>query len=250
MSISRPRASSTVEVIPGRQHLLIDADDTLWENNIYFERAIERFIHVLDHEHLTPAEVRTIFDEMEVATRATHGYGAKVFAHTLRETFIALTEGNATDAEADEVEQIGLSILGMTIEPLAGVVSTLKLLGQHHDLFIVTKGEYNEQRLKVDASGMEPLFDGVIITHEKSPTTYRDAVVSLDLRPEKTWMIGNSPRSDINPALEAGINAVFIPHPHTWRLEQAEIADPSSCTGRLIRLSQFTGLVRVFPGGE
>lgn len=249
MSTSDSRTSSTIEVVTGRQHLLIDADDTLWENNIYFERAIERFIRVLDHEHLTPAEVRAIFDEMEVATRATHGYGAKAFAHSLRETFITLTEGNATEAEADEVEQIGLSIMGMTIEPLPGVVSILELLGQHHDLYIVTKGEYNEQRLKVDASGMEPLFNGVIITHEKSPATYHDAVASLDLEPEKTWMIGNSPRSDINPALEAGINAVFIPHPHTWRLEQAEIMETPSGVGRLVRLSRFPELAQVFPGG-
>lgn len=248
MSTSDSRPGTRIEVVPGRQNLLIDADDTLWENNIYFERAIERFINVLNHEHLTPAEVRTIFDEMEVATRVTHGYGAKAFAHTLRETFIALTEGNATEAEADEVERIGLSILGMTIEPLPGVVSTLEILSQHHDLYIVTKGEYHEQRLKVDASGMEPLFNGVIITHEKSPATYHDAVASLTLSAEKTWMIGNSPRSDINPALEAGINAVFIPHPHTWRLEQAEIAATRPDAGRLLRLSRFSELAEVFPG--
>jgi putative hydrolase of the HAD superfamily len=228
--------------------LLIDADDTLWENNIYFERAIERFIAILDHEHLTPNEVRSIFDEMEVAIRAIRGYGAKAFAHTLRETFIKLTEGNATEAEVDEIEKLGLSILGTTIEPLPGVVSTLETLGQHHDLYIVTKGEYDEQRLKVDASGMEPLFDGVIITHEKSPATYHDAVASLNLEPARTWMIGNSPRSDINPALEAGINAVFIPHPHTWRLEEAEVADSHAAPGRLVRLARFSQLAQVFPG--
>lgn len=242
--------ATVLEPVPGSQHLLIDADDTLWENNIYFERAIARFIEVLDHEHLTPAEVRTIFDEVETATRATHGYGAKVFAHTLRATFITLTEGNATAAESDEIEKLGLSILGTTIEPLANVIPTLKLLRKHHDLYIVTKGEHEEQRLKVDASGMEPLFDGVIITHEKSPATYHDAVGSLNLDPQRTWMVGNSPRSDINPALKAGINAVFIPHPHTWRLEEAEIANSPAGPGRLLRLAQFSELVQVFPGAE
>jgi putative hydrolase of the HAD superfamily len=248
MSIPDTAVSTAIESIPGPQHLLIDADDTLWENNIYFERAIERFIAVLDHEHLTPDEVRMIFDEMEIAHRATHGYGAKAFAHTLRQTFIKLTEGNATEAEVDEIEKLGLSILGTTIEPLADVIPTLELLGTGHDLYIVTKGEYDEQRLKVDASGMEPLFDGVIITHEKSRATYHDAVASLDLDPARTWMIGNSPRSDINPALEAGINAVFIPHPHTWRLEEAEVADSHAAPGRLLRLARFSQLAQVFPG--
>ena len=247
MSISDSEVAA-VQLIPGPQHLLIDADDTLWENNIYFERAIERFIAMLDHEHLTPAEVRTLFDEVEIATRATHGYGAKAFAHTLRTTFMTLTEGNATAAEADEIEQLGLSILGTTIEPLPDVIPTLERLGKHHDLYIVTKGEYEEQRLKVDASGMEPMFAGVIITHEKSPATYHDAVASLGLTPAQTWMIGNSPRSDINPALEAGINAVFIPHPHTWRLEEAEIATSPDGRGRLVRLARFSNLAQLFPG--
>lgn len=241
---------AAIAPIPGPQHLLIDADDTLWENNIYFERAIERFILLLDHDHLTPVEVRTIFDEVEVATRATHGYGARAFAHTLRTTFVTLTEGNATAAEAEEIEALGLSILGTTIEPLPDVTSTLERLQKHHDLYIVTKGAHDEQRLKVDASGMEPLFDGVIITHEKSPATYHDAVASLDLDPRQTWMIGNSPRSDINPALEAGINAVLIPHPHTWRLEDAEIAYTSAGPGRLLHLERFSELAEIFPGTE
>ncbi len=248
MSMANSEVDTAITPIPGRHHLLIDADDTLWENNIYFERAIERFIEVLNHEHLTPEEVRAIFDEMEVAHRAIYGYGAKVFARTLRETFIKLTEGNATEAEANEVEALGLSILGTTIEPLADVVPTLEFLGARHDLYIVTKGEYEEQRLKVDASNMEPLFDGVIITHEKSPATYHDAVASLELDPARTWMIGNSPRSDINPALEAGINAVFIPHPHTWRLEHAEIDAAPGGQRQLIRLKSFSQLAEVFPG--
>lgn len=248
MATTDPELGTAIEPIPGPQHLLIDADDTLWENNIYFERAIERFIAILDHEHLTPDEVRTVFDEMEVAHRAIHGYGAKAFARALRETFIHLTEGNATEAEAEEIERLGLSILGTTIEPLADVIPTLELLGTHHDLYIVTKGEYDERRMKVDASGMEPLFDGVIITHEKSPATYHDAVASLNLEPARTWMIGNSPRSDINPALEAGINAVFIPHPHTWHLEAAEVAASPTAPGRLLHLTRFSQLAQVFPG--
>jgi putative hydrolase of the HAD superfamily len=248
MSTFDQAVNQSIPAITGRQHLLIDADDTLWENNIYFERAIERFIGILDHEHLTPAEVRTIFDEVEVAHRATHGYGARAFARSLRETFVRLTEGHATAAEADEVERLGLDILGTTIEPLPGVVPTLERLREHHHLYLVTKGEYEEQRLKIEASSMEPLFDGVIITHEKSPETYHDAVASLALDRARTWMIGNSPRSDINPALEAGINAVFIPHPYTWRLEEADVPEAAPQGRQLLRLAAFSQLVDVFPG--
>jgi len=58
-----------------------------------------------------------------------------------------------------------------------------------------------------------------------------------------TFMIGNSPRSDINPALKAGLGAVFIPHPETWEHEHAEIDRLES---RLIELENFLQLLEVF----
>ena len=58
-------------------------------------------------------------------------------------------------------------------------------------------------------------------------------------------MIGNSPKSDILPALEAGMSAVFIPNDHTWVLEHAEL--PATVPdGRLLTLTRFRELLDHF----
>ena len=81
----------------------------------------------------------------------------------------------------------------------------------------------DEQRLKIEASGLEHFFQRALILAEKDAAAYRQIRDELALDADQTWMIGNSPRSDINPALAAGLNAVFIPHPHTWSLEHEEV---------------------------
>ena len=74
-----------------RQTLIIDADDTLWENNIYFEQAFDDFVMFLNHEHLSRAQIQDMLDELELANRASHGYGARAFARSLRDTFRQIT---------------------------------------------------------------------------------------------------------------------------------------------------------------
>src|SRR5205807_675524 len=100
-----------------------------------------------------------------------------------------------------------------------------------------------EQRLKIERSGLERWFTAAEVVHEKAEDTYRAIVNERQLDPSGTWMIGNSPRSDINPALKAGLNAVFIPHEHTWGLEKEEVV---RADGRLLTLDRFSELRRHF----
>ena len=65
------------------QFLMIDADDTLWENNIYFERAFEEFVQYLDHSTLAAPEIRAVLDEIELANAKIHGYGSLNFGRNL-----------------------------------------------------------------------------------------------------------------------------------------------------------------------
>jgi putative hydrolase of the HAD superfamily len=101
---------------------------------------------------------------------------------------------------------------------------------------LVTKGHPEEQRLKIERSGLESRFAATAVVHEKAVDTYRAIAQERELDATRTWMIGNSPRSDINPALQAGLNAVFIPHEHTWRLEKEEVIPAD---GRLLILRRF-----------
>jgi len=221
-------------------HLLIDADDTLWENNIYFEQAIHAFIGFLDHSSLTPAEVRAVLDEVEKLM----GYGSANFTRSLVETYRRLADKDLQDEDIQQVRQFGEQIRSHPLQLLDGVKETLNYLSPRHNLVLLTKGDIEEQKLKVERSGIEECFKQVIIVQEKDVATYHRVARELQLDPKDTWMIGNSPRSDINPALAAGLNAVYIPHPHTWHLEHEEVSPIGK--GRFLTLSRFADLPTYF----
>jgi putative hydrolase of the HAD superfamily len=220
-----------------RQHLLIDADDTLWENNIYFERATHNFITFLNHSRLSADEVQVVIDEAE---RTGLGYGSASYTKVLVQVYRQLAEGEIHDSDIERIQQFGESIRAHPIELLPGVQETLAYLSPRHTLLLVTKGDVEEQEFKVDRSGVKDFFQQVIVVNEKNLATYQRLHNELSLDLSTSWMIGNSPRSDINPALAAGFNAVFVPHPHTWHLEHEEVS-PSG-TGRLLTLERFAQL--------
>jgi putative hydrolase of the HAD superfamily len=106
-----------------------------------------------------------------------------------------------------------------------------------------TKGQRDEQLRKLKRSGLAPLFKRVETPREKDVDAYRQLMRDAGLDPSVTFMIGNSPRSDINPAVRAGLRAVYIPHPHTWELEHEEIVEAD---GKIIELTSFRRLLEVF----
>jgi putative hydrolase of the HAD superfamily len=221
---------------PTRQFLLIDGDDTLWENNIYFEQAIEAFIDFLAHSSMTRSQVRAALDEIERMNVRVHGYGSASFTKNLKETYERLAERDLRPDDIEHVVQLGQRIASQTVVLLPEVTETVSELAGRHDLMLLTKGHPEEQRLKIERSGLEAFFSATAVVHEKADETYRAIVQERQLEPARTWMIGNSPRSDINPALRAGLNAVFIPHEHTWRLEKEEVVPAD---GRLLILQRF-----------
>jgi len=228
-----------------RLNLLIDADDTLWENNIYFEQAFADFCAFLDHSRLSPAEVRAILDEIEIANIRTHGYGSLNFARNLRQCYERLAEREIRDEDLAVAGAFAERILEAPMVLIEGVEETLEYLAGRHDLTLFTKGHPEEQKLKLDRSGLGIWFGHTAIVREKDAASYRAIVAERGLEPERTWMVGNSPKSDINPALEAGLNAVLVPHPHTWALEHEEVGSPRNGR-RLMRVEGFAELKGIF----
>jgi len=226
-----------------RQYLIIDADDTLWENNIYFERAFEEFVEFLDHSMLSPREIRDVLDEIEAANARIHGYGSLTFGRNLRQCYERLVEREVEQEDLRTVMGFAERILECPMEVMEGVAETLEYLAERHDLTLFTKGHPEEQKLKLDRSGLSSFFRHTAIVKEKDAPAYLRLVEERGMQPESTWMIGNSPKSDINPALEAGLNAVYVPHPHTWVLERQEIV---AGKGRLMRIDRFAGLQEFF----
>ena len=205
------------------QTLLIDADDTLWENNVYFERAIARFISFLNHHEFSPEQVREVLNDVERECIVKHGYGLHSFGHSLVDTFERLSTTPVTPELHAQVMSFTQIIENHDIEFLPEVPETLDYLKQKHRLILVTKGAQKEQSGKVERSGIKKHFEAVEIVPEKNAETYSHLADKYDCNHAHTWMIGNSPKSDINPALAAGMNAVFVPHGDTWILEHEEV---------------------------
>ena len=227
------------------QSLLIDADDTLWENNIYFERAIAKFISHLNHQEFTPEQVRHVLNEVERECIVSHGYGLHSFAHALMGTFEKLAVDPISDADHERIHSFAHEIAEHPVEIIAGVPETLEYLSARHHLIVVTKGDFTEQSGKIERSGLKEYFAAAEVVSEKNAPTYHGLVSKYGLSPDTTWMIGNSPKSDINPALAAGLNAVFVPHADTWILEHEELAEaPKGQT--LLQLNGFSKLCEHF----
>ena len=236
MQAKRPAPSQT---------LLIDADDTLWENNIYFERAIADFISFLNHQEHSPAEVRQILNEVERESILSHGYGLRSFTHSLVTTFERLSVEPITPALHETIHGFARTIAEQPVRLLPQVTETLQYLCKRHQLILLTKGDFAEQSGKVKRSGLEKHFSAVEIVSEKDARQYRHIVERHGLEGGRTWMVGNSPKSDINPALAAGLNAIFVPHNNTWVLEHEQLAtaEPPS---RLLVLNAFAELTEHF----
>ena len=226
------------------QHwLLIDADDTLWENNVYFEEAFQEFVEFLGHSRLSGEEIRDLLDEIETENIKVNGYGSRNFGHNLQQCFRLLAERPVTDDHLEEALRIALRILDKPIHVMEGVESTLAYLAERYHLTLFSKGCPDEQQTKLNRSGLERFFDGCRIVKEKHVASYRNVVEEHRMETDRAWMVGNSPKSDINPALAAGLGAVLVPHARTWRLEHEEVPAPSE---RFVVVEKFEDLIHFF----
>jgi len=225
-------------------NLVFDADDTLWDSNIHFLEAFDSFAVAVSDAGLglTRVEVQGAVRRAELMLIKTHGYGRRPYILALHQAATELAPAGH-DVLRDEIERIGVHLLERECALLPDVEPTLQELSLRHRLLMFTKGQRDEQLQKLARSGLGLLFDRVETPREKDVDAYRRLVRDADLDPSLTFMIGNSPRSDINPAVAAGLRAVFIPHPHTWDLEHEEINDAGD---RIIELTSFRRLVEVF----
>jgi putative hydrolase of the HAD superfamily len=242
---SSPITAPPAPMLDRPQVLMIDADDTLWENNIYFERAIDRFIDLVAHPEMSPVEVRDAFDRLEAMRVKTHGYGSGAFHQSLIAGYAHLTGSDVTPDAHEHLAACAGSVRDAELTLLDGVLETLPLLAARHTLILVTKGDHDEQTTKLARSGLQEHFHHVEVLKEKHTAAYETLLDRYDCDPAVTWMIGNSPRSDANPALTAGMHAVYLPHPSTWVLEREELGEPKHGR-RLLHLSSFRELLYHF----
>lgn len=226
-----------------RLTLLFDADDTLWENNVHFERAIEAWLEVVDGFGWTPEAARAELDRIEEANFSTGGVGTSAFATHLRLAAQAIVPADQQAGALSRIDAIAEAMpRGSAVTTFPDVVETLDALGARHTLGLVTRGDPAEQWAKIDASGLRDRFTRIAVVEHKLPETYRELVARWGLDPSTTVMIGNSPRSDILPARAAGLRAVLISHATTWSLELAEVDPGDDGVAHVDRFRELLGL--------
>jgi len=213
--------------------LLIDADDTLWENNIFYEQCLADFAELMAGQGFDRDEAEETADRVERERIPQVGYAVEEFARSLIIAYRQLCEKHTRpfrEEVATAAMEIGQRPAEYPIVLLEGVEETLAQLAGCFRLHLLTKGDPVVQEDKLARSGLGRFFEQVHVVPEKDADVFRDLIASHDLHPERTWMVGNSPRSDINPAVEAGIRAVYVPHPNTWALEVEDVVESERVT--------------------
>jgi len=223
--------------------LFVDADDTLWENNIYFEAVVADYLALVERHGCPPEQARARLIEVERERVGRFGYGIANFQASLELACRSLIDGSTT-VDTGPIAGLCASLRRRAGTHLAEVAATLRSLAGRHRIVLLTKGDGDDQAGKVARSGLRRHLHQVDIVPEKDVAAYRDVLRRHGAAPERSWMIGNSPKSDILPALGAGLGAVFVPHPATWSLELVDL--PAPHTPRYIVLDRFRDLLDRF----
>jgi len=228
------------------KHILFDADDTLWENNIYYVEATTEFIDLIEKGGFSRADIQQSFDRLELRVVEERGYGSHNFVYILEELFRQYSRQSKVTLDVDKFhfitrrfEEHPTSIPRL----FPGVIDTLRYLKTKYELYVLTKGEYAEQQGKILRAGVDECVRQYFILPEKNDAAYQSLINKNNWQPSETCMVGNSPKSDINPALRQGMNAIHIPYRDTWKLDDEPI---QIVNGRFLELESFKALRTLF----
>jgi putative hydrolase of the HAD superfamily len=219
-----------------------DADDTLWQNEQFYRLTEARFAELLG-EHLDAPGVSARLLGTAKRNLGHYGFGIKSFTLCMIETAVEVTGGKVAGEVIGNILAIGRELLAHPIEPLPDARETVEALRGRYRLVLVTKGDLFDQERKLAQSGLGELFDGVEIVSDKNADTYRRVFSRYGDGPERAMMIGNSLRSDVLPALDAGSWGVFVPHELTWAAEHAEEPDGHPRFRKIDRLAELARLI-------
>jgi len=201
-----------------------DADDTLWNSEIYFQRAHAEFEKILGG-YIDVSDVR-VHDRLLNTERVNiqlFGYGAKGMTLSMVETAVALTDARITGADIHRIVELGKGILRQPVELLPGVREAVTAVAARYRIVMITKGDLFHQERKVAESGLAELFHRIEIVSEKDQHSYARLLREFEVPAGAFAMVGNSLKSDIAPVLALGGWGVHVPYHITWDLEHAEL---------------------------
>lgn len=201
----------------------LDADDTLWHSEVFFERTQRRFTELVGRYVGADVDVDKVLVDVEHRNLERYGYGIKGFTLSMLEAAIEATYGAIGTVELEQLLAAGRVMLDHPVDLIDGVDEVIsELTDDGYRLVVVTKGDLHHQQHKLLRSGLTDRFERIEIVSEKDPDTYRRVAASMGVDPGRFCMVGNSVRSDVLPVLEMGGHAVHVPYHVTWAHEHAE----------------------------
>ncbi len=228
------------------KQIIFDADDTLWENNIYYVQATNDFFDLIETGGFNRSDIQKAFDDLELKVVQERGYGSHNFVYILEDLFTRYKKETALPLDEKKFRFITKRFKEhpTSIPQLfTGVIETLRYLKGKYKLYVLTKGEYEEQQGKILRAGVHECVQDYFILAEKNDAAYRRLLKEHNWQAHETCMVGNSPKSDINPALRQGMFAIHIPYRDTWKLDDEPI---EARDGRFMELESFEALQNVF----
>ncbi|QNQ10356.1 HAD family hydrolase [Sphingomonas alpina] len=218
--------------------ICLDADDTLWHNMRHFEEAEHLLLELLA-PFAEAGIARSRLEEVETRNLHAYGYGAKSFTLSMIEAAIELAGDQLPIDAISRILQVGRALLAHPVELLPGIEETLDALVARGRLVLVTKGDLLHQEVKLAASGLGDRFAGIEIVSDKTRDTFDRVFARYGVAPNEAVMAGDSMRSDILPALDAGAHAAFVPQALAWSHERAE---PPTLDARYRQLDSLAAL--------
>lgn len=222
--------------------ICLDADDTLWHNMRHFNATEEALVAML--QPFADADIaRDTLNACEGRNLKLYGYGAKGFTLSMIETAAELAGDQISKSMIEDILAAGRALLAHPVDLFDDVADTLDALAHRGRLVLVTKGDLLHQESKLAASGLGDLFSGIEIVSDKTENTFRRVFGQYDVAPHEAIMAGDSLRSDIRPALEAGAWAAYIPQEGAWVHEIADTPADHPRFRQIDRLAALPALV-------
>ncbi|PZU58587.1 MAG: HAD family hydrolase [Sphingobium sp.] len=228
--------------------ICLDADDTLWHNMRHFnatEEALAAMLRPFADADVTRERLATC----EGRNLRLYGYGAKGFTLSMVETAVELVGDPLPVGLIAEILEAGRRLLAHPVELFDDIEDTLDALADRGRLVLVTKGDLLHQEAKLAASGLGDRFAGIEIVSDKTSDTFRRLFDRYEVRADRAVMAGDSMRSDVLPALEAGAWAAFVPQEGAWGHEHAPPPpDTHPRFRQLDRLAELPGWIDAITG--
>jgi Predicted hydrolase (HAD superfamily) len=218
--------------------IAFDADDTLWDNQSYYDKAEVELTRVLS-AYGTPEHLSSEMFKTEMSNMKLLGYGAKAVCISMMETALRISGNKLSGQEMSEIVSAGKALLTIPATPLPGVVETLETLQDTtYRLILLTKGDMLDQENKIERSGLRKYFHRVVIVSNKGTEEYLNLCREEGCRPDEFLMVGNSFKSDIKPVLEIGGKGIHIPFHTTWAHEVVDEFEHKD----VIKIKEFSQL--------